>query len=117
MRASTYSRVWRSSTIDAIPCRSSSCDRSRPEGPPPTIATCVRLMCTMRSGSTRAHQRVIEDRDRARPAGRGAADLVREARDVETVAGQRFEVVQLLEVAVADVAPGLVPFPDQLDVA
>ncbi len=55
----------------------------------------------------------IEQRDRARPAGGGAADLDREARDREAVAGQRFEVVQLLEVAVADVAAGLVAFPDQ----
>src|SRR5512139_1663170 len=55
---------------------------------------------------------VLEDRDRARPAGRRAADLVREAGDGEAVAGQRFEIVQLLEMAVADVPAGLVAFPD-----
>jgi 4-carboxymuconolactone decarboxylase len=55
----------------------------------------------------------IEDRHRARPAGRGAADLVREAADGEAVRRQGLQVVQLLEVAVADVAAGLVAFPDQ----
>src|SRR3989441_6914689 len=59
----------------------------------------------------------VDDGDRAGPAGGGAADLHRETGDREAVAGQRLEVVQLLEVAVADLAPGLVPLPDQRGVA
>src|SRR3981189_965501 len=55
---------------------------------------------------------LLEDRHRARPAGGGAADLVREAGDGEAMAGQRLEIVQLLEVAVADVAAGFVALPD-----
>ncbi len=79
-------------------------------------ASCVWLssiMAVVFIRSDRRHQRVVEDRHRARPAGRGAADLVRKAADDEAVGRQRFEVVQLLEVAVADVAAGLVAFPDQ----
>src|SRR5437588_1058453 len=60
---------------------------------------------------------MIHDRDGPRPAGGGAADLHRKARDREAVAGQRFQIVQLLEVAVADLAASLVPFPDQRGVA
>ena len=56
---------------------------------------------------------LIEHGDRTRPAGRSSADLDREARDREAVTRQRLEIVQLLEVAVADVATGLVTFPDQ----
>src|SRR5258706_6962879 len=59
----------------------------------------------------------LEDGDGAGPAGRSAADLDREAADREAVARQRLEVVQLLEVAVADLAAGLVAFPDQAGVA
>src|SRR5471032_934012 len=55
---------------------------------------------------------LLEDRDRPRPAGTGAPNLVRKAGDGEAVAGQRFEIVQFLDVAVADVAAGLVAFPD-----
>ena len=75
-------------------------------------ASWVWLSCIMviQAGAV---SRVVEDRHRAGPAGRGAADLVRETRDEEAARRQHFEVVQLLEVAVADVAPGLVAFPDQ----
>src|SRR5262245_31477223 len=62
-------------------------------------------------------QCIIEDGYRARPAGRGAADLVRKAGDEESVTGQRFEVVQFFEMAVADVASGFVSFPDERFVA
>src|SRR5262245_29058371 len=55
---------------------------------------------------------VLEDRHGARPTGGRAADLVGEAGDGEAVAGQRLEIVQLLEMAVADVAARLVAFPD-----
>src|SRR5262245_18475698 len=59
----------------------------------------------------------IHDRDGARPAGGGAADLDGETGDREAVARQRLEIVQLLEVAVPDLAPGLVALPDQRGVA
>src|SRR5437868_7176539 len=55
----------------------------------------------------------LQDCDGARPAGGGAADLHGETRDREAVGRQRLEVVQLLEVAVADLASGLVALPDQ----
>ena len=42
---------------------------------------------------------------------------MREAGDGEAVAGQRFEIVQLLEMAVADVAARLVAFPDDRGIA
>src|SRR5262245_9931130 len=66
--------------------------------------------CCSRAG--RPSDLFLEDRHRARPAGRGAADLVREAGDGEAVARQRLEIVQLLKMAVADVTTGLVAFPD-----
>jgi hypothetical protein len=49
----------------------------------------------MRSvAALRTTESLLEDRDRACPAGRRAADLVREAGDGEAVAGQRLEIVQ-----------------------
>src|SRR4051812_7049660 len=62
---------------------------------------------------TRTLMSFLEDGDGAGPACGRTADLVREAADREAVAGQGLKVVQLLEVAIADVAPGLVAFPDQ----
>src|SRR5262249_50097216 len=59
----------------------------------------------------------VENRYRAGPAGGGAADLHREAGDGEAVRGDGLEIVQLLEMAVADVAPSLVAFPDQAGIA
>src|SRR5450830_343470 len=50
----------------------------------------------------------VEDGHGPGPAGRGTADPVRKAADGEAVRGQRLQLVQLLEMAVADVAPGLV---------
>ena len=55
----------------------------------------------------------IEDRYRSRPPGGGAADLGREAAYGEAVARQGFEVVQLLQMAVANFTARLVTFPDQ----
>jgi hypothetical protein len=52
---------------------------------------------------------LVEDRDRTGPAGRGPADLVREAADEEAVRRQRLQVVQLLEMAIPDVATALCP--------
>src|SRR5436190_23580736 len=50
----------------------------------------------------------IDNGDGAGPAGRGAADLDREATHHKPVGRERFEIVQLFEVAIADLAPGLV---------
>src|SRR5476651_612199 len=55
----------------------------------------------------------LKDRDRARPAGGRSADLHRKAGDEKSVCRQGFEIVELLHVAVAALASGLVPFPDQ----
>src|SRR6476659_5241660 len=55
----------------------------------------------------------FDDRHRPRPAGGRALDLDRETRHGEPGRGQLLEVVQLFDVAVADVASGLVAFPDQ----
>src|SRR5689334_6557727 len=63
------------------------------------------------------HRSALDDGDRAGPARRGPADLVREAGDGEAVARQGFQIVQLLQMAVADVAARLVPLPDQGGVA
>src|SRR3990167_1596573 len=56
---------------------------------------------------------VFKNGDRARPACRGTADLVGEAADREPRGRQRLQVVQLLKMAVADVAACLVALPDQ----
>src|SRR5687767_10149537 len=58
----------------------------------------------------------LENGDGSRPARGGALHLHREARDGEAMRRQHLEIVQLLDVAVADLAPGLVPFPDHLHV-
>ncbi len=60
---------------------------------------------------------VIDDRDRARPTGGAAAHLDREATHREALRRQRFQIMQLLDVAIADLAAGLVAFPDQAGVA
>src|SRR5207248_1680950 len=59
----------------------------------------------------------LDNGDGAGPAGRGAADLDWEAADHEAVRWERFEIVQLFEVAITDLAPGLVAFPDQPGIA
>ena len=41
MRPSTYSRLWRSSTMVSMPLRCKSCESMRPEGPPPMMQTWV----------------------------------------------------------------------------
>src|SRR6185312_12606037 len=55
----------------------------------------------------------VENRDRPRPAGGGALDLYWKARHHKTGRRQLLQIVQLLNVAIADVTPGLVAFPDQ----
>src|ERR1700680_1392499 len=66
---------------------------------------------------TRAAVLLAEYRHRPRPAAGGGADLHREAGHHEAVGRQRFEIVQLLDLAVAAMAAGLVPFPDDRGVA
>src|SRR5580698_1320760 len=55
--------------------------------------------------------------DRPRPAGRSAMHLHREAHDLEALGRQELEIVQLLEMRIADLAPGAVPLPDERSVA
>src|SRR5205814_8015275 len=59
----------------------------------------------------------LDNGDGAGPAGRGAADLDREATHHKPVGRERFEIVKLFEVAITDLAPGLVTFPDQAGIA
>src|SRR6185312_12823642 len=49
----------------------------------------------------------VENGHRPRPPGRGTLDLHREARHHEAGRRQLFEIVQLFDVAIADVAAGL----------
>src|SRR6516162_8548014 len=58
-----------------------------------------------------------DDRDGARPAGGTAAHFDRKAAHHEPSGRQRFEIVELLDVAIADLAAGSVAFPDQTRVA
>src|SRR6478609_6998975 len=60
---------------------------------------------------------LLDNRHRPRPPRRSPLDLHREARDLEAVIGQRVEVRELLHVAIADLASGLVAFPDDAGVA
>src|SRR6185437_16433581 len=60
---------------------------------------------------------IIEDRHRPSPAGRAAAHFHRKAAYREALGRQGFEIVQFLDMAVADFAPGAMAFPDQLGVA
>ena len=57
-------------------------------------------------------QPLIEQRHRAGPAGGAGFDLVREAGDGEAMRGKLFEILQLLHVAVGNLAAGFVAFPD-----
>src|SRR5215212_6073816 len=58
----------------------------------------------------------VDDRHSPRPAGGGPFDLDRKTRNHETGRGQLLALVQLLDVAVTDMASGLVAFPDQAGV-
>ena len=60
-----------------------------------------------------AQRLVREDRHRARPPGGRGLDLHGKAGDQEAGGRQAIEVGELFEVAIADVPPGLVPFPDK----
>src|SRR4051794_3708724 len=59
----------------------------------------------------------VEDRDGPGPSRRGAANLNWEAADRESMRRQRFQVMQFFEMAIPDLTPGLVPFPDQPGIA
>src|SRR6478736_8439768 len=59
----------------------------------------------------------VEDRDRPGPARRGALDLHRKARHHEPGRRQLFEIMQFLDMSIADVAAGLVAFPDQAGIS
>src|SRR5688572_3276956 len=60
---------------------------------------------------------VRQNRDRARPAGGSAMHLDRKADDLEAVGRQLLQIVELLEVRIADLAAGAMAFPDQAGVA
>src|SRR3546814_18990923 len=59
---------------------------------------------------------LVNDGDRPGPARRCAANLDGEACDHEAGRGQGFQIVQFFEVAVADVAAGLVALPNDRSV-
>src|SRR3982074_997626 len=59
---------------------------------------------------------ILDHRDGAGPAGGTAGHLDRKAAHHETLRRQRFEIVQLLDMAIADLAAGLVALPDQAGV-
>src|SRR5208282_4115052 len=59
----------------------------------------------------------VEQRHAAGPARRGGFDLDREAAHLETEWRQLVEIGELLHVAIADLAPRLVAFPNEAGVA
>src|SRR3982074_3907087 len=63
-----------------------------------------------------ARGRFVDDGDRPRPAGGTAPHLDGKRAHRESLGRQRLEIVQLLDVAIADLAAGLVAFPDQAGV-
>src|SRR5581483_11067808 len=56
---------------------------------------------------------VPQDRNRARPARGATMHFDGEAHDLEAVRRQRFQIVQFLQMRIADLAAGAVAFPDQ----
>src|SRR5262245_63767784 len=67
--------------------------------------------------SARARDASVDDGDGARPAGGTAAHFYWKAAHRESFRRQRFAIVQLLDVAIADLAAGLVAFPEQAGIA
>src|SRR6266481_2168704 len=61
----------------------------------------------------RLSDRSVENRYRSRPARGGVADLHREARHREAGRWQVLQIMKLLEMAISDLPPRLVPLPDQ----
>src|ERR1039457_1747101 len=88
----------------------------------PPLAKCAlpavyRLCCCGSNAIARyGGQSSINDRHRPRPAGGPATDLHRKAAHCEARGRQSLEIVQLLDMAIADLAPGPVTLPDQLGV-
>jgi hypothetical protein len=58
----------------------------------------------------------IDEGDRPRPTRRRALDLDGKARHRKTIGGQSLEVLKLFQMAVTNLAPGLVSFPNQAGV-
>src|SRR5262245_34289900 len=56
---------------------------------------------------------LIDDRHGARPASGTSAHFDRKAAHHETIGRQRFEVVELLDMAISDLAAGAMALPDQ----
>src|ERR1700726_2489378 len=54
MRANTYARDWRSTTMESMPQRCSISESSMPAGPAPTMTTFVRIK-DARGGTSPAH--------------------------------------------------------------
>src|SRR5215470_863384 len=87
-------------------------------------APVTRTECDFRSGAViispvraiAAAASILDDRHGPRPAGGSGLDLDGEAGNREAVRRQRLQVVQFLDMAVADLAAGPVAFPDELGV-
>src|SRR5690606_28011564 len=81
----------------------------------PRATACGRCQLSRRGSSRRlaaaSRSSVFEERDRARPPGGRTTHLRGEARDREAGRRQLLEVLQLLDLAVADLGAGLVALP------
>src|SRR3954454_1926109 len=86
-RCWTYSRSRSSSTTDSIPRSSSSRPSISPAGPPPTIATCVRIADRLRYRSHPAQAFAMRTHAEISSLADAVADLVR---DGDTVALEGF---------------------------
>lgn len=67
--------------------------------------------------SSRRIELFVHNRNGAGPSGRRAADLNREAANRKTTRRRRLQIVQFLQMTVADLVPSLVPLPDQPGIA
>src|SRR5436190_8145183 len=72
----------------------------------------MRRSCIFHSRGRSGAAALIENGDRAGPARRPGAHLDRKAAHLEAFRRQLLQIVQLLEMAIADLAAGLVAFPD-----
>ena len=99
-------------------CRSRQAQRHRHSPPalPPVRLGGSPIFQNRRLLLVLAQRLVREDRHRARPASGRGLDLHGKAGDQEAGGRQAIEVGELFEVAIADVPPGLVPFPDKAGV-
>src|SRR5215831_18494412 len=69
------------------------------------------------SGPQSLRRVALENGDSPGPACRRGADLHWKTRDQKSVGRQRFQIVQLLDVAIADLAARFVPLPDDRGIA